>query len=100
MGDELCGKVAVEFFGTAFFLGAILLTAGMQMQVPLVGAALVVALYVGSLFNGDGNFNPAVTTMILSSGGMDATKWLAFVTAQVAGGLAASAGVSAVLKNA
>jgi glycerol uptake facilitator-like aquaporin len=99
MAASLVAKTVIEFLGTAFFLGTILLTAGMASQFAIVGAALAVAIFVGAgVFRGDAHFNPAVSTMLLSRGGIDHATWVAFVVAQIAGGLAASAGASALKK--
>ena len=97
MAGSLAVNALIEFLGTTFFLGAILATAGMTLQFALVGAALATAIFVGGLFGGAGHLNPAVTTMILTRGGIDVPTWGAYVAAQVLGGLTASYGVRAVL---
>ena len=100
MAVGLVTKTVIEFIGTTFFLGAILATVGMAAQFAMVGAALAVAIFVGAgLCGGDAHFNPAVTTMILSKGGIDNATWVAYVVAQIAGGLAAAAVVPAAIKK-
>lgn len=90
--------VATEFAGTTFFLAAILASGGMGLQFAVVGAALALAVYVGGSISG-GHFNPAVSAMVLSRGGIDAATFAAYVVAQLAGGLTASALVRAALKK-
>jgi glycerol uptake facilitator-like aquaporin len=77
-------KFVVEFLGTLFFLYVILATGN-----PLaIGLALTVAIMVGGKVSG-GNFNPAVTIMLVAAGKESKADLLPYIVAQVAGGLAA-----------
>ena len=76
----------IEFIGTFFFLYVILATGS-----PLaIGAALAAAIYVGGSISG-GNFNPAVTIMMIAAKKQSIDTALPYIVAQVAGGLAALA---------
>jgi aquaporin Z len=73
-----------EFIGTFIFLGVILKTGD-----PLaIGIALASVIYFGGKVSG-GNFNPAVSFMMLLSKKMDIIKFIAFVIAQLLGASAA-----------
>lgn len=73
-----------EFIGTFIFLGVILKTGD-----PLaIGIALASVIYFGGKVSG-GNFNPAVSFMMLLSNKMDIIKFVAFVIAQLLGAIAA-----------
>jgi len=78
--------VLVEFVGTFFFLYVILATGNPLM----IGAALALAIYVGGSISG-GNFNPAVTIMMIAAKKQRIDTALPYMVAQVAGGLAALA---------
>jgi len=74
--------VLIEFIGTFFFLYVILV-----VGTPLaIGAALALAVYLGK-----GNFNPAVTIMLIAAKKQPIDTALPYIVAQVAGGLAALA---------
>ena len=74
--------VLIEFIGTFFFLYVVL-----AVGTPLaIGAALAAAIYVGK-----GNFNPAVTIMLIAAKKQSVDTALPYIVAQVAGGLAALA---------
>ena len=74
----------IEFVGTFFFLYVIL-----AVGTPLaIGAALALAIYVGGSISG-GNFNPAVTIMLIAAKKQRMETALPYIVAQVAGGLAA-----------
>ena len=78
--------VLIEFIGTFFFLYVVL-----AVGTPLaIGAALAVAVYVGGSISG-GNFNPAVTIMLIAAKKQRMETALPYIVAQVAGGLAALA---------
>ena len=78
--------VLIEFVGTFFFLYVIL-----AVGTPLaIGAALALAIYVGGSISG-GNFNPAVTIMLIAAKKQRLETALPYIVAQVAGGLAALA---------
>ena len=77
-------KYVVEFLGTLFFLYVIIATGN-----PLaIGLALSVAAMVGGKISG-GNYNPAVTIMMVAAGKQPTSDLLPYIVAQVAGGLAA-----------
>jgi aquaporin Z len=77
-------KYVAEFLGTLFFLYVILATGS---AVP-IGLALMAAILILGPYSG-GNFNPAVSIMMVASGKMPAADLLPYVIAQVAGGLVA-----------
>ena len=78
--------VLIEFIGTFFFLYVVL-----AVGTPLaIGAALAVAVYVGGSISG-GNFNPAITIMMIAAKKQRIETALPYIVAQVAGGLAALA---------
>ena len=78
--------VLVEFVGTFFFLYVILATGNYLA----IGAALALAIYLGGSISG-GNFNPAVTIMLIAAKKQSMDTALPYIVAQVAGGLAALA---------
>jgi glycerol uptake facilitator-like aquaporin len=73
-----------EFIGTFIFLSVILKTG----DALAIGIALASVIYFGGKISG-GNFNPAVSFMMLLSNKMDITTFMAFVIAQLLGGTAA-----------
>jgi aquaporin Z len=77
-------KFIAEFLGTFFFIYVILTTGS---AVP-IGLALAVAIMVLGKFSG-GNFNPAVSVMMVAAGKLPSKDLLPYVLAQVVGGLAA-----------
>lgn len=77
-------RYSTEFLGTAFFLFVILNTT----QPLLIGAALAIAIYLGGAISG-GNFNPAVTIMMLIKGTIKQMDAMGYIVAQVLGGMAA-----------
>ena len=77
-------KILVEFVGTLFFLYVILATGNWLA----IGAALAIAVFLGGPISG-GNFNPAVTIMMVTSGKQPKSDLVPYILAQVAGGLAA-----------
>ena len=77
-------KFLVEFVGTLFLLYVILVTGNWLA----IGAALAIAVLLGGPISG-GNFNPAVTIMMVSAGKQPKSDLIPYILAQVAGGLAA-----------
>jgi len=73
-----------EFIGTFIFLGVILKTG----DALAIGIALASVIYFGGKVSG-GNFNPAVSFMMLLSNKMDIVKFVIFVIAQLLGASAA-----------
>ena len=77
-------KILVEFVGTLFFLYVIIATGNWLA----IGAALAIAVFLGGPISG-GNFNPAVTIMMVAAGKQPKSELVPFILAQTAGGLAA-----------
>jgi glycerol uptake facilitator-like aquaporin len=77
-------KLLAEFLGTLLFLYVFLATGS---AIP-IGIALMVSIMIFGPFSG-GNFNPAVTVMMVAKGAQPASDLLPYIVAQVAGGLAA-----------
>lgn len=77
-------KYLVEFLGTLFFLYVILATG----NAVAIGAALAIAIMIGGDMSG-GNFNPAVSIMMVAAGKLNSKDLVPYILAQVAGGLAA-----------
>lgn len=77
-------KFLIEFLGTLFFLYVILATG----NALAIGAALAIDILVGGKISG-GNFNPAVSIMMVAAGKLPKNDLIPYILAQVAGGLAA-----------
>ena len=72
-------KYVVEFFGTMVLLFTIITTGN-----PLaIGAALSIIIYLGGPISG-GDYNPAVTIMLVLSGKMPKEDLIPYIIAQVA----------------
>jgi aquaporin Z len=76
--------VLVEFIGTFFFLYVIIATGNFAA----IGAALALAIYLGGKISG-GNFNPAVTIMMVVAKKQKMETLVPYIIAQIAGGIAA-----------
>jgi glycerol uptake facilitator-like aquaporin len=76
--------ILVEFLGTFIFLSVIVATGNAWA----IGATLAVLVLLGGSVSG-GHFNPAVTVMTLFNRGIAAENAMAYIVAQIAGGLAA-----------
>ena len=76
--------VLVEFFGTFVFLYVILATGNFLA----IGAALALCIFLGGKYSG-GNFNPAVTIMMVAAKKQNMSTLFPYILAQVLGGLAA-----------
>ena len=76
--------VIVEFMGTLVFLYVILATGNFAA----IGATLALMIYLGGPISG-GNFNPAVTVMLVMAKKQKMDTLLPYVIAQVAGGIVA-----------
>ena len=77
-------KYFVEFLGTLFFLYVILATG----NALAIGAALTNAILLGGNISG-GNYNPAVSIMMVAAGKLSKKDLLPYILSQVAGGLCA-----------
>jgi aquaporin Z len=77
-------KYLVEFLGTLFFLYIIIAT----NNALAIGAALALAIYLGGKISG-GNFNPAVSVMMVVAGKLPKQDLIGYILAQILGGLAA-----------
>uniref|UniRef100_A0A6C0BGY2 Major intrinsic protein n=1 Tax=viral metagenome TaxID=1070528 RepID=A0A6C0BGY2_9ZZZZ len=77
-------KILAELVGTFFFLSVILATGE---AVP-IGIALAAAIFMTAKMSG-GHLNPAVSTMMFAKGNIDASTYIAYVIAQIIGGLLA-----------
>ena len=73
----------VEFLGTLVFLYVILAT----VNFAAIGATLALVIYLGGPISG-GNFNPAVTVMMVAAK-KQKMDTLLYILAQIAGGLVA-----------
>jgi aquaporin Z len=78
--------VLVEFVGTFVFLYVILATGNFLA----IGAALALCIFLGGKISG-GNFNPAVTVMMVAAKKQHMGTLFPYIAAQVLGGLAALA---------
>ncbi len=76
--------IVVEFMGTLVFLYVILATG----HFAAIGAALALMIYLGGPISG-GNFNPAVTVMLVMAKKQKMETLLPYIVAQVAGGIVA-----------
>ena len=74
----------VEFMGTLVFLYVILATGNFAA----IGATLALMIYLGGPISG-GNFNPAVTVMLVMAKKQKMDTLLPYIVAQVAGGIVA-----------
>lgn len=77
-------KFIVEFLGSFFFLFVILFTG----NALAIGAALALAIYLGGKISG-GNYNPAVSVMMVMAGKLPKNQLLPYIVAQISGGIAA-----------
>jgi aquaporin Z len=76
--------VLVEFFGTFVFLYVILVTGNFLA----IGAALALCIFLGGKYSG-GNYNPAVTIMLVAAKKQNMDTLFPYILAQILGGLAA-----------
>lgn len=77
--------VLIEFIGTFVFLTTIIFTGE-----PLaIVAALFAVIYISIKSGGKGNYNPAVSTMLFAKGDLNLPTYMAYVVAQILGGLMA-----------
>jgi glycerol uptake facilitator-like aquaporin len=84
----IMNKLLAEFLGTLFFLYVILAAPSGSKAAVAIGVALAIAIMMFGKVSG-GNFNPAVTVMMVAKGAQPAADLLPYIVAQVAGGLAA-----------
>lgn len=76
--------VLVEYFGTFFFLYVIIATGNFLA----IGAALALVVYLGGKISG-GNFNPAVTIMMVLADKQHVNTLVPYIAAQILGGICA-----------
>jgi aquaporin Z len=76
--------VFVEFIGTLLFLYVILATGNFAA----IGAALALVIYLGGPISG-GNYNPAVTVMLVAANKQKMETVVPYILAQLVGGIAA-----------
>jgi len=69
----------VEYLGTVFFLYVIIVSGG---NAAVIGAALALAVYLGGAISG-GNFNPAVTLLMVLAGKQPAATAAPYIVAQL-----------------
>jgi aquaporin Z len=79
-------KYLVEFLGTTFFLYVIISTG----NALAIGAALAIAILVGGSISG-GNFNPAVSVMMMMAGKLKTKDGVCYIIAQLLGAMLAFA---------
>jgi aquaporin Z len=78
-------KYVVEFFGTMILLFTIIATGN-----PLaIGAALSIIVYFGGPISG-GNYNPAVTILMVIAGKMPKEELIPYILVQVAAAIVVS----------
>jgi aquaporin Z len=77
-------KYIVEFIGTFIFLSVIIISGE---AIP-IGIALAAMILFGGKISG-GNFNPAVSTMMLLNNTLDITQYLGYIIAQILGAICA-----------
>ena len=71
-------ELLIEYIGTVFFLYVIIATGN-----PLaIGAALALAIYVGGAISG-GNFNPAVTVLMVLAGKQKMSILVPYILVQI-----------------
>ena len=80
----MINKYLVEFLGTLFFLYVIIAT----NNAIAIGAALALVIYLGGKISG-GNYNPAVSVMMVLAGKLPKEQLVGYILAQRAGGIAA-----------
>jgi aquaporin Z len=68
----------IEYVGTVFFL-YVIITTGNALA---IGAALALAIYIGGAISG-GNFNPAVTVLMVLAGKQKISSLVPYVLVQV-----------------
>ena len=80
----MINAILVEFIGTLVFLFVILATG----HFAAIGAILALVIYLGGPVSG-GNFNPAVTVMMVVAKKQKMNTLLPYIVAQLAGGILA-----------
>ena len=79
-------KYLVEFLGTTFFLYVIVATG----NALAIGDALAFVIFLGGKISG-GNFNPAVSIMMMMHGKLSTQDCVMYIIAQILGGMLALA---------
>ena len=80
----MINKYLVEFLGTLFFIYVIIAT----NNAIAIGAALALVIYLGGKISG-GNYNPAVSVMMVLAGKLPKEQLVGYILAQLSGGIAA-----------
>lgn len=80
----MLNKYLVEFLGTLFFVYIILATG----NAVAIGAAMAIIVMIGGSISG-GNFNPAVSVVMVAAGKLSSSELLPYILAQIGGGLVA-----------
>jgi aquaporin Z len=81
--------IIVEILGTFFFLSIILSAVAESSYGPIaIAAGLLAAIYFGGKISG-GHYNPAVSIMMLFKGNISFPTAIAYIAAQIMGGLLA-----------
>src|SRR2546425_1246461 len=88
----LGAKSLTEFIGTFFLVLTIVLSvlANQPLAALAIGSSLMVMVYMGGHISG-AHYNPAVSLAVLLRGQLGLLSFVAYVVAQLAGALAASA---------
>jgi aquaporin Z len=83
----------VEFLGTFLFLSVVVATSNPLL---IAGALLTVILLIGNISGC--HVNPAISVMLWAKGALSNKDLVGYVTAQLAGGLAALAAFKALVR--
>lgn len=88
-------ELYAEGLGTFFFLGIILASGGNALTIAI---GLAASIYLVSKFSG-ANLNPAVSIMLFAKGDLTGVKCVAYILAQIIGGLLALVWHTSTLAN-
>jgi aquaporin Z len=91
-------KLLTEFIGTFFlvFTIGLMVTQGSPLAPLAIGAALTVMVYMGGHLSG-AHYNPAISLGMLLRGKLANRDFVAYVVAQLLGGIAAAAAVQLIV---
>ena len=82
----MLNKLVAEFLGTMFFLYVILATG----DAVAIGLALMTVIFILGKVSG-GNFNPAVSVMMMAAGKLKTKDGVCYIIAQLLGAMLALA---------